>query len=85
MQNKTEAIASAAANFQMVSNRLASRTTEKKGQANKAEDTISDSLETSDSDSQGAAPRNQDRVEQTNRRSSKPDSSESGSILDISG
>lgn len=91
MENKTGAISSAASNFQLVSNKLGVKTAPKNLRSEKTEDTISDSLETTDSDSQGAAmPNNSDDpgVDAASGRIPSQDGAEqsgTGTFLDISG
>ena len=91
MENKTGAISSAASNFQLVSNKLGVKASPKKLRTEKTEDTISDSLETTDSDSQGSAvPRSSDDRDGSSA-SEKTGSADAatqtgrGTFLDISG
>ena len=86
MENRTQAISSAAANFQLVSNRLGSRMADRKVKTNTAkDDSISDSLETSDSQSPDGSAVDGRKNLDDEEQSPGTDSRESGSILDISG
>ena len=85
MENKTNAISSAATSFQLVNNRMATNSVNKKRQPKLEQNSISDSLETSDGDSGGGAQyRNPDSTDAV-RPDNEPDSKQTGSILDISG
>lgn len=86
MDNRTEAISSAAIHYQMVNKRLGSKLAEKKKTQTKvAGDSISDCLETSDSDTQGETAKPPGNSEAHAKQRPDVEGIQSGSILDISG